>query len=65
MNAHLLADIQKYGLNNITLYVFTKVPIDSKASYLVKKQTLLSAEQSYMDMFNKSQLYNSIKSKAS
>lgn len=62
MNTRLLSDIQKYGLESITLYIFLKVPFDSKVSNLVKKRTLLAVEQSYIDMFTKDQLYNSINS---
>ena len=64
MNDALLADINQYGLNNFTVYVFTTVAIDRSLTLKERKLILRKVEQSYIDMFPSNQLYNSINAKA-
>lgn len=64
MNPYLLADIDKYGLENFTVYVFTKVVINRNDTLKVRKATLRKVEQSYMDMYPTELMYNSIKAES-
>jgi len=64
MNDTLLTDINKYGLNNFTVYVFTTMTINRSLTLKERKLILRKVEQSYIDMFPSNQLYNSINAKA-
>jgi len=64
MNAALLADIQQYGLESFTVYVFCKVVIPRSLPLKERKALLLEAEQSYIDILPWDQTYNSINAKS-
>jgi len=64
MNPYLLADIDKHGLDNFTVYIFTKVVINRSDTLKDRKATLRKVEQSYMDMYPTEFMYNSIKAES-
>jgi predicted GIY-YIG superfamily endonuclease len=61
-NKELQAAINKYGIENFTAYIFTKVTIDRSLTKEQKKLILRSVEQQYIDMFPKNQVFNPIRS---
>ena len=61
-NAALQAAIAKHGLSKFTFYALEEVKIPSGLSQSDRKAHLLAAEQHYINMFPKAQLYNSINS---
>lgn len=61
-NADLQADIEKYGMDNFTVYIFTKVTIDRRLTLAQKELVIRTVEQGYINMFPKDQQYNSINS---
>ena len=63
-NAELQAAIKGYGLNNFVAYVFETIPMPSHLTWAQKQAILHKVEQSYMDLYPKAQLFNSISSSA-
>lgn len=64
MNTALLAEINKHGLQHFTVYVLTTVSINRSLTLKERKAILLATEQSYINMFPKSQMYNGINAKS-
>jgi group I intron endonuclease len=58
-NEALQADILKYGLGNFVAYVFEVVTLPQHLTMVQKQALLHKIEQNYLDMYPKSQLYNS------
>jgi len=57
-NKHLQGAINLIGLSNFSLHIFTVIELPDSLSQKEKKNIILPLEQTYIDMFPKSQLYN-------
>ena len=61
-NLALQESIKKYGLKYFNLYVFEELSFIAGESKAGSQIRLRNLEQSYIDKFNKGQLYNAINS---
>ena len=64
-NASLQSDIAKYGLEYFNLYVFEEVDVPAYLPYNKKAAHLHKVEQSYINKFSKTNLYNVVNSSKS
>lgn len=61
-NARLQSAITEYGIEQFNLYVMELVLFPAGLSYNEKRSFLRKVEQSYINKYSKSQLYNEINS---
>lgn len=61
-NANLQAAIAQHGISKFTAYILEDVQFPEGMGYQDRKAYILTVEQKHMDVFNKDQLYNTIRS---
>jgi hypothetical protein len=64
LNQFLQEAIKQHGLSQFTVYILETVKMPDHLTYTERVSKLRGIEQSYMDQYPKSKLFNTIKSKA-